>query len=616
MASADFKGKFSLIEKVDMTALHTIVDNFREVFDRMGKKIKLQGREDGVFKYIQDYKQAFSLIEEFLKVKERSNKVDYRFTSKLDYGRRFATGPSLQGTSRAIRHAISRNIYYDIDIKNAHPLFLYQLTKTLDFPHPVLETYVTGDREGFLQSLYGVKFTRKIEEDDSTIVMEEVVVDSREDAKALFLSILNGGGNGESGHEQLDKFYKQHQRFLTEFYKNPEFEKFKKRAETAYKSKKGEWDNRKGSALNYYLCKVENEVLVHIEEFLNSKKISYGTLCFDGLMVYRKDIKDIKSLLTELEVYLLDKTGYAITITEKEMNEDVDISDLKPKEEEEVEEKEIPEIDGTDDLEYNHMRVVSYCRTHETSCKNPTNLTTLRNNIFNYMDKFFATIESSKQFTLRETYHLVNGRKLKKSFLLMKDSWKEYCRDKTIVSKTLKEKDGRPIILFNMDLYLAHFERRKYNRLGFYPKVDGSYDFYNTFSGFHYVDDQQAIDEKSIAPFLDHIKSVWCHNNKNQYEYTLNYIAHLFQFPQKMTKVCFVLRSDGEGAGKGIILNMIGQIMGKFCEDTGVMGAFRQFTKSDAVFGKFNSMLEGACVIWLDEAMWAGSKKDYGQLLA
>ncbi len=613
-----FKGKMSLIEKVDLKALQTIVDNFPEVFERMGKRLKVQSKDNPVlYRQITDLRQAETLMKDFYLSKKKSPVVTYKYIGKLDYGRRFHCSPSLQECPRPIRHAISKDIYYDLDIKNAHPVFLYQLCETMDFPHPVLKAYVKGDREGFLQSMFGIKFDRKVEESDDTITMEEVTISSRDEAKALFLSILNGGGSGKTGNELLDDFYKQQQIFLKTFYESPEFSKYKLRAEKVYKAGKRPWDNRKGSALNYYLCEIEDNVLTHMEEFLQSQNVSYGTLCFDGLMVYRKDVKDLPLLLESMSDFVKDKMGYPITITSKEMEEDVDLDGLRPNDEEkqdELPESEFPEIEWAEDLEYNHSRVMNYCFTFEKFCVNIHNLKTLQKRIYEYMDHFFATIEGNQQFPLRMVFHIVNGRRVRKNFIRMRDSWKAYCADKTIISQKTRGDNGKPVVLFMMESYLSYFNRKKYSRFGYVPSTKEQ-PFFNTFTGFTYLDDGKELEMEKIRPFLDHVRKVICRNDEKCYLHFIKHIARLLQRPEIRSRIAVVIRSDGEGAGKGIILSLIGSLMGIYDQDTGAMGCFREIHDMEKIFGRFNGMLEGAQVIWCDEAFWAGDKKAYGKLL-
>jgi phage/plasmid-associated DNA primase len=321
----EFKGAMSLIEKVDMNALRIIRDNFEEVFNRLGKKIKIQ-KKTTVYKQVNDYKQAYTVINNFYKAKQKTDIVNYKYTSKLTYGRRFHLTPSLQECPRPIRHAISKSIYHDIDIKNAHPLFLLKKCESLGFHHPILKEYVEGDREGFLKTLFGITIKKMETDDEDNVIFVKHTIQSRDDAKAYFLQVLNGGGNGKTGHSKIDNFFNRHKEFLDLFFNRPENDKYRTRANR--EASKKNWDNRKGSALNYYLCEQENIVLTHIEEVLQKEGVKYGTLCFDGLMVYREDVKDIKLLISKIEEYLFEKMQYKISISEKEMDEAVDLSGL------------------------------------------------------------------------------------------------------------------------------------------------------------------------------------------------------------------------------------------------------------------------------------------------
>lgn len=300
-------------EQIEMDTLRVIRDNFEVVYDRMGKKMKIQGA-DGKYTVVEDYKQAFSVIEAYYNSKTVSQFVRYRYSGGLGYGRRFHCSPSLQELARPLRHTIARSIYYDIDIKNAHPTFLLQYCRNKGFNHPVLEQYVEGDREKFLHDL-----------------VKEGKVESREEAKCLFLQVLNGGGHRES--EVLKEFYARHQTFLDEFFFAEENLKYKKRAVSSAKDKS--WDNAKGSALNYYLCEMEDTVLKKMEAFAKEQQIEVGVLCFDGMMVYRKTVSDPKEMVKQMSAYVSQEMGFPLLITVKEMDEALDVSDLKPKENQE-----------------------------------------------------------------------------------------------------------------------------------------------------------------------------------------------------------------------------------------------------------------------------------------
>jgi phage/plasmid-associated DNA primase len=325
----NFEGELVLEEEVDMKSLRIIRDNFGEVYKRMGEECWVLNSNTNEYEKT-DEKTALTIINELYNSKMKSNNVEYHYASRLKSGRRFAKN-SLQGLSRKLRHTIAKSLYYDIDIVNAHPTFLLNLCKKLEFEHPILEEYV-NNRDDLLKLWIGT---------DAGFIKEKnkfvkYILRGCDDTKQYFLKIINGGGNNSTSNVMLNNFYNKQQMLLDIFYKKPEFKRFRDRA---YKKVKKEanndtqiYDNKRGSALNHYLCEIENIVLTHIEKFLKDHEVKYGTLCFDGIMVYKRDVSNINKLLKDLEVYLHDAMGYTIKLKCKEMNEDINISDLYPKE--------------------------------------------------------------------------------------------------------------------------------------------------------------------------------------------------------------------------------------------------------------------------------------------
>lgn len=328
-------GALVLEEDIDMDVLRIIRDNFSEVYKRMDDGFWMFDSNNGNY-YETDEKTALSIINELYHSKLKSNKVTYHYTARLKSGRRFAKN-SLQGLSRKLRHTIAKSLYYDIDIVNAHPTFLLELCKKLEFKHPILEEYVTN-REPLLQSWIGTDAGFLYENDRSTKKKKLVknIVSDKDSAKKYFLRVINGGGNNKTSNQVLNNFYTRHQDFLDLFYSKAEFKRFRDRAykKTKKSPENGEdsYENPRGSALNHYLCEVENNIIIMIERYLDDHYIKYGTLCFDGIMVYIKCVPDIKQLLSELEKYLHGLINYNIYLKCKEMNEDINISDLNKKE--------------------------------------------------------------------------------------------------------------------------------------------------------------------------------------------------------------------------------------------------------------------------------------------
>lgn len=56
------------------------------------------------------------------------------------------------------------------------------------------------------------------------------------------------------------------------------------------------------------------------------------------------------------------------------------------------------------------------------------------------------------------------------------------------------------------------------------------------------------------ACILDHLRVIVSRSVDSDYDYLLSYMAHTAQLPWKKPKVAIVMRSDGKGAGKGVIV--------------------------------------------------------------
>lgn len=323
------EGELTLEEEVDMKALRIIRDNFSEVYKRMGDEFWVLNSKTQEYEET-DEKTAHTIINELYHSKLKSNKVTYHYTARLKSGRRFAKN-SLQGLSRKLRHTIAKNIYYDIDIVNAHPTFLLELCKKLDFDHPILELYV-NNRDKTIESCIGTDTGHTI--NNNKFVRN--LLSTPDLVKKYFLRVINGGGCGTTDNQTLNEFYRTHQSFLDLFYKHSEFKEYRDRAYNKTRKNKDNtentYDNIRGSALNHYLCEVENKILVLIEIYLKENNIKYGTLCFDGLMVYKNSVPNIKKLLYKLEKHLYQHLNYNIYLKCKDMNEDIDLSDLSIKE--------------------------------------------------------------------------------------------------------------------------------------------------------------------------------------------------------------------------------------------------------------------------------------------
>jgi hypothetical protein len=103
-----------------------------------------------------------------------------------------------------------------------------------------------------------------------------------------------------------------------------------------------------------------------------------------------------------------------------------------------------------------------------------------------------------------------------------------------------------------------------------------------------------------------HLFEVICSGNQTWFDYLLGWMAHAVQQRDKPIGVAVALRGE-QGAGKGVVARTFGNLFGKH---------FAHIANGDQLTGRFNAVVAQSCVVFLDEALWAGDRKGEGVLKA
>lgn len=226
--------------------------------------------------------------------------TSYKFSKNLGtFGRLFAQNASLQGLPREIRNALASGLYYDIDMKNAHPTFLSHYCKENGIVCDILNKYIQN-RDDIL--------TKICDENNC----------NKDTAKQAFLSILNGGSSkieSQFINEFKQEIKKIHKQICA---LNPvEFKKLKTRKDF----------NAEGSMINIILCKIEHHILMNSVFYMKSLGYKVDVLVFDGFMVRVEPNKEVsRGVLDDLQKYIQDKTGYDIKFEVKPLDNILDLS--------------------------------------------------------------------------------------------------------------------------------------------------------------------------------------------------------------------------------------------------------------------------------------------------
>jgi hypothetical protein len=104
----------------------------------------------------------------------------------------------------------------------------------------------------------------------------------------------------------------------------------------------------------------------------------------------------------------------------------------------------------------------------------------------------------------------------------------------------------------------------------------------------------------------NHLLNVVCSGNQADFDYLIRWMAYAVQRPNEPIGVAVAFRG-AQGAGKGVVARTFGKIFGKH---------FAHIANGEQLTGRFNASLATSCLVFLDEALWAGDKKNEGVLKA
>jgi hypothetical protein len=156
---------------------------------------------------------------------------------------------------------------------------------------------------------------------------------------------------------------------------------------------------------------------------------------------------------------------------------------------------------------------------------------------------------------------------------------------------------GDPKYVPITDVWFASSERRHY-KYGF--DFDPSYlgnrnDKYNLWKGYRI-----ESKEGDVIPFLDLMNNIICCGNVDNFNYLIALISQMFQEPHLKPAIAVVIRGD-EGVGKSFFVEKLSELMRPYTFKT---------SNPAYIFGDHNGQLKNCILLHLEEAVWAGSKKD------
>ena len=249
--------------------------------------------------------------------------ITYSRNANNQYGRSNpARALGLYPIRREIRHTLAGDDFVDLDTDNSHPDMLLQICQKNDIPCAHLYKYVNNRQEYFDEGMkaYGC---------------------SRENIKVLFICYTYGGGFKRWASDHIDiskcnpsyihkgepiellifKSFRESMRSIHSIIaeKNPDICETVKRI----KAESGKTDyNLSGSVCSFFLQEYEVRVLELMFLHCIDKKLiidGNAVLCADGIMIEKRFY--YPELLSEFNKIILDKLGFNLKFTEKQMKQ-------------------------------------------------------------------------------------------------------------------------------------------------------------------------------------------------------------------------------------------------------------------------------------------------------
>jgi len=236
--------------------------------------------------------------------RSRSGVLTVKWYQTNGKGRMFADqGISLVNMDRRTRHFIAGQYYYDIDVVNAHPVFLLHLCKQHDIKHKMLEKLV-NNRDEFFASIIDSE-TKKVAERD--IAKREILIATNAEPYK---------GNSRYTGKNIDA-YRTEMAATQEAFTSVFAKEFTKHEEyTKYHHKRDK--NFNGSFMNMKLCTFEHSVLMTMIEHYDMD----GLLgpAYDGMMYPKDKSPKAEPDLTPLESLIYDKLDITVQLKIKPMD--------------------------------------------------------------------------------------------------------------------------------------------------------------------------------------------------------------------------------------------------------------------------------------------------------
>ena len=463
--------------------------------------------------------------------KKKANKSDgtivVTYNKRLDMGRRYADKSlSLQNFSKQIRHTLVHDTHIDIDIANCHPVVLSQYCRKNGIRCDILDDYV-AHRDTKLQDIMDTcKISRNTAKEMVIVVMYLGLVSD--------FCIMNGVSiSPPSWVDGLANEFNQ----IADSIKGKNEAIYKKVCVSKSKDHK---KNKTSTTMSFVNQIIEDDLIMHARQKLSDSGFIVETLCFDGLLILKRDIDE--ELLGTLTAYCEEKTGYVVQFEVKPMSLGLEL----------IEQTTFDFDDYEHPAETLEQYDQKYCST------------LIRGNEYeeyalkkNYIEKFLCKVlQPEPQFVFQ------NGVDRRCDF------WNPTACSNALapIGSGLKNPMGGPEPFYNH--WSRDVNHRIYKRYDFIPYNLVSScppDILNVFEGFNPEIYGEKVNlerrGKILTPYIDLVREL-CGGVDEHAMYFHHFVAQMFQDPEHKPPVAIIFKGK-QGTGKNMLLDALGNMINK-----------------------------------------------------
>lgn len=500
---------------------------------------------------------------------------DIKYIKYYNYGRYFVKDHKVRSSTimwNAIRSALFKDTEYDIDIVNCHSNILLDICKTNDFYDIDNLKYYCKNRDEVI-GLFNI---------DENLIDEynknnKTNYDKKDIVKNLITRVLYGGSIESWKKEfnidcDIPKFItdfigeiqintnliiKSDKRFkdIVEYETNRRLEKAKKKYGKSFDKQK--FNVNPSKILSIILQEYETLIIMKCFEIVKNNNFTITSYNYDGFQILKQDGAD------EL-INTINETEFSLSHNDKTFINFENIKFIIKPFKNAIDTKDLILLD-TDDF---NIKTFNLSQSYDYKK--------------NYFEKYFAKILSPTMFVESKKNDYVLYKRSDFGVALQHLHYWEY-------NKKIGEVIKKSFIL----KWLSDENIKFYNNVDYYPTMDmcpeNTFNLWNDFPIKSIPLDKDA--DTSLLHF--HLKTLLKGDEKD-YDWFLNWLAHIVQYPHKKTEVAVVFYDKQQGTGKSLIAE---EFLKKIIGDNKMITTCR----TDKVFGKFTNT-QGKILCVLNEA--------------